>query len=81
MQCYIYRSAKKLDTYLYIPNKDKLDALPDGLDKLLGRLDFVMQLDLNKIKRLENADIEEVKKRLLEDEFYLQLPREQHIEV
>ncbi len=81
MQCYIYRSSKKLDTYLYIPDKAKLDALPDGLDKLLGHLDFVMQLDLNKIKRLENADIEEVKKRLLEDEFYLQLPREQHIEV
>ena len=81
MICYIYRSAKKLDTYLYLPNKDKLDSLPEGLDKLLGQLDFVMQLDLCKIKRLENAELEEVKKRLLEDEFYLQLPREQHVEV
>lgn len=80
MLCYIYRSAKKLDTYLYLPTKEKLNALPEGLDKLLGRLDFVMQLDLNKIQRLENADIEVVKKRLLEDEFYLQLPKEQHIE-
>lgn len=61
MICYIYRSAKKLDTYLYLPNKDNLDSLPEGLDKLLGQLDFVMQLDLCKIKRLENAELEEVK--------------------
>ena len=81
MLCYIYRSAKKIDTYLYLPTKDKLENLPEGLDKLLGRLDFVMQLDLDKITKLENADIKEVKKRLLKDEFYLQLPREQHIEV
>lgn len=81
MLCNIYRSNKKLDTYLYLPSKESLDSLPDGLDKLLGHLDFVMQLDLSKIQRLENADIDEVKKRLLEDKFYLQLPHEQHVEV
>ncbi len=80
MHCYIYRSARKLDTYLYLPSKDKLKCLPEGLDKLLGQLEFVMQLDLDQIKRLENAELAEVKLRLLEDGFYLQLPREQHIE-
>lgn len=80
MLCYIYRSARKLDTYLYLPSKEKLKSLPEGLDKLLGRLEFVMQLDLDQIKRLENAELAEVKLRLLEDGFYLQLPREQHIE-
>ena len=80
MHCYIYRSARKLDTYLYLPSKDKLKSLPEGLDKLLGQLEFVMQLDLDQIKRLENAELAEVKLRLLEDGFYLQLPREQHIE-
>lgn len=80
MHCYIYRSARKLDTYLYLPRKEKLKSLPEGLDKLLGRLEFVMQLDLDQIKRLENAELAEVKLRLLEDGFYLQLPREQHIE-
>ena len=81
MLCYIYRSAKKLDTYLYLQSKDKLDALPEGLQKLLGRLDFVMQLDLSARERLENAEIEEVKKCLRDEGFYLQLPREQHIDV
>ena len=81
MQCFIYRSAKKTDTYLYLAEEDKLNELPEGLDKLLGRLEFVMELDLTKIKRLENADIEEVKCNLSGIGFYLQLPRELHVSV
>lgn len=81
MRCSIYRSEKKADTYLYLLEENQLNQLPDGLDKLLGRLEFVMELDLGKIKRLENADLEEVKQRLTEAGFYLQLPRESHIPV
>ena len=81
MQCFIYRSAKKADTYLYLLEESQLNQLPDGLDKLLGNLEFVMELDLEKIKRLENADLEEVKQHLTEAGFYLQLPRELHISV
>ena len=81
MLCYIYRCEKKLNTYLYLSSQDKLDSLPEGLEKLLGRLSFVMELDLSTRKRLENAEIEEVKKCLQEEGFYLQLPREQHIDV
>lgn len=81
MQCFIYRSTKKLDTYLYLANEEKLESLPEGLDKLLGRLEFVMELDLANIKRLENADLEEVKINLVDNGFYLQLPRELHVSV
>ena len=81
MQCFIYRSSKKTDTYLYISEEDKLNDLPAGLDKLIGRLEFVMELDLAKIKRLENADIEEVKQLLNEVGFYLQLPPDIHVPV
>ena len=81
MQCFIYRSSKKTDTYLYLLEEEKLNELPEGLDKLLGRLEFVMELDLIKIKRLENADIDEVKSNLSDVGFYLQLPRELHVPV
>ena len=79
MQCFIYRSSKKTDTYLYLSEEDKLNDLPDGLDKLLGRLEYVMELDLEKTKRLQNAEIEEVKLNLNDVGFYLQLPRELHV--
>jgi uncharacterized protein YcgL (UPF0745 family) len=81
MQCFIYRSSKKTDTYLYLSEEDKLNKLPEGLDKLLGHLEFVMELDLEIIKRLGNADIEEVKNSLDDVGFYLQLPRELHVSV
>jgi uncharacterized protein YcgL (UPF0745 family) len=81
MQCFIYRSSKKTDTYLYLSEEDKLNKLPEGLDKLLGHLEFVMELDLEKIKRLGNADLEEVKNNLTDVGFYLQLPREWHVSV
>ncbi|MCL4148044.1 UNVERIFIED_CONTAM: hypothetical protein GTU68_000018 [Idotea baltica] len=81
MQCFIYRSSKKTDTYLYLSEEDKLNKLPEGLDKLLGHLEFVMELDLEKIKRLGNADLEEVKHNLMDVGFYLQLPRELHVSV
>ena len=81
MQCFIYRSSKKTDTYLYLSEEDKLNKLPEGLDKLLGHLEFVMELDLEIIKRLGNADIEEVKNSLNNVGFYLQLPRELHVSV
>lgn len=81
MQCFIYRSSKKTDTYLYLSEEDKLNELPEGLGKLLGRLEFVMELDLAKIKQLGNADIDEVKHNLSDVGFYLQLPRELHVTV
>ena len=52
MQCFIYRSSKKTDTYIYLSDEDKKNNLPEDLNKLLGRLEFVMELDLEKIKRL-----------------------------
>lgn len=79
MLCYIYRSSKKLDTYLYLVEKGGINGLPDALCNLLGHLEFVMQLDLSERERLENADVAEVKQCLREHGFYLQLPREQHL--
>jgi uncharacterized protein YcgL (UPF0745 family) len=81
MQCFIYRSSKKSETYLYLQEEKQLKELPEGLEKLLGHLDFVMRLDLDSVPRLENADLQEVKKGLIDDGFYLQLPRELHVSV
>ena len=78
MNCVIYRSLKKSDTYIYLKTADNLQSLPEALGKLLGELEFVMELDLSKITKLVNAEISEVKERLIEDGFYLQLPREQY---
>ncbi len=74
MQCYIYKSLKKADTYLYVRTRDGFDPVPDVLRNLLGRLQFVMELDLGARDSLANADPAEVIRLLDSQGYYLQLP-------
>ena len=78
MKCQVYRSNTKLDTYLYMLEETTLDKLPNGLTKLLGRLEPVMQLDLSECTTLANADIEQVIDSLNMQGYYLQMPRKYH---
>lgn len=79
MKCFVYRSTRKADTYVYLADKDNMSNLPDGLVKLLGRTEYVLELDLNKTRTLANADIEQVISNLNTQGFYVQLPKEQHV--
>ncbi len=79
MKCFIYRGTRKQETYIYLPAKDQFDHLPENLLALLGRLEFAMELDLASINALANANLEDVKKKMRSEGYYLQLPPEQHI--
>ena len=79
MKCFVYRSTNKADTYLYLLDQDKMLQLPEGLKKLLGRTEYVLELDLDKTRQLANADIKQVKLGLDDQGFYVQLPKEHHI--
>lgn len=72
--CTVYRSLKKLDTYLYVEKNGDFDKVPEPLRQLLGKLTLVMTLDLDKRETLGQADLAKVKSELTEHGFYLQLP-------
>ena len=74
MMCSIYKSAKKPDTYLYVPYDTKFEDLPEGLVQVWGTPELVMNLDLNSRKSLALCDIEEVKTKLKEEGYFLQMP-------
>lgn len=74
MKCAIYRSRKKLDTYLYVEREDDFERVPDALREMLGGLDFVMTLELTPERTLAQADPEQVRQQLREQGYYLQLP-------
>ena len=74
MYCYVYKSLRKSDSYLYIKERDAFDVIPDTLRTLLGRLQFVMELDLGGRDKLANADPAEVMRLLDTQGYYLQLP-------
>lgn len=74
MMCSIYKSAKRPDTYLYIPFDSKFDELPETLVAMWGEPELVMHLDLEKKDKLALADITEVKSKVSEEGYYLQMP-------
>jgi len=74
MNCYIYRSRKKVGSYLYLPEKNNFSELPEELLKLFGHPEFAFQFDLSSKKQLASIDSQTVIQHLQEQGFYLQIP-------
>ncbi len=70
----VYKAKKKPDSYIYLLEKDNFSCLPEVLLASLGSLEWVMDLTLNRDKKLAQADARKVMKALQEDGFYLQMP-------
>jgi len=79
MNCSIYKGIKKYDAYLYIEKEGDFSRLPDALLKMMGGLEFVMNLELNEARKLSQADIVEVRAQLKEEGFYLQMPQKEYL--
>lgn len=74
MQCFIYKSLKKEYLYLYIDKKDDFSSVPELLVNSLGRLEFVMELELVPERKLAGEDPGKVIQRLKEKGFFVQMP-------
>ena len=70
----VYRSAKKADTYLYLPVEDDLESLPKVLASLFGRAIFAMELTITPDLKMSRLNAEEVLVGLQEKGYVLQLP-------
>ncbi|WP_374090657.1 YcgL domain-containing protein [Methylomicrobium lacus] len=74
MQCFIYKSLKKQDVYLYLKDQDDFTCLPEALQDSLGRMEFVFSLEITPERKLANADPVSVLNSLSKQGFFLQLP-------
>lgn len=74
MQCFIYKSLKKDELYLYLDKKDDFSAVPEALFKSFGRLTFVMELYLTPQRKLAREDPEKIIAGLQSKGFFVQLP-------
>jgi uncharacterized protein len=74
MQCYIYKSLKKDELYLYLAKKDDFAQLPEALYKSFGRLEFVMELELNANRKLARENSKKVIASLRDKGFFVQMP-------
>ncbi len=76
MPCWIYRSNRKDEMFLYLSAEDGFDAVPQPLLKAFGRPSLVMQLELHPQRKLAREDASKVMANLRLQGFHLQMPPE-----
>lgn len=76
MQCYVYRSNRKPDTYLYLPRKDDFEEVPEPLMQVFGAPEFSLEFELTPQRKLAQEDPEMVLQNLKDQGFHLQMPPE-----
>jgi uncharacterized protein len=73
MQCYVYRSTRRADTYVYLPRRDDFTEIPEGLLRALGRFEFALEFELTPQRRLAHEDPFIVLANIEAHGFHLQL--------
>ncbi len=73
MLCHIYRSNRKIDTYLYLVEKDDFSILPENLLRVFGPPEFSFSFDLTEDRSLAKENSSEVLENLESQGYHLQL--------
>jgi hypothetical protein len=76
MHCYVYRSNRKLDTYIYLTRKDDFKEVPEPLMQVFGQAEFALEFELTPDRTLAQEDPAVVLQNLREQGFHLQMPAE-----
>ncbi|WP_456379808.1 YcgL domain-containing protein [Thiolapillus sp.] len=72
--CWIYKSSKKDEMYLYLAKEDDFSEVPELLMARFGQPSLVMQLDLHRERTLARADTARVMQQLEDEGYFLQMP-------
>lgn len=74
IDCAVYKSQKKDETYVFIPTTTPLSDLPEELLKVLGQAEMVMTLKLTPEKKMARGTASIVMQSIAEQGFHLQMP-------
>lgn len=74
MRCYVYKSLRKADTYVYLAAREDFGRLPAPLLDSLGELRFALEFELDAGRTLAREDPVRVRENLAARGFHLQLP-------
>jgi hypothetical protein len=70
---WIYKGTRRAETYLYVPEENDFQRVPQDLLDALGTLELVMQLELDEGRRLARVDAKEIMKGVSQAGYFLQL--------
>lgn len=71
---WIYKGSRRAETYLYVAEENNFERVPDDLLEAMGRLELVMELELDAQRRLARVDAKDVIKSVVRVGYFLQLP-------
>jgi uncharacterized protein YcgL (UPF0745 family) len=74
LPCWVYRSPRKQEMYIYLAREDGFDALPNGLRESFGEPILVIELELSPDRKLAREDVGRVMSNLRDQGFHLQMP-------
>ncbi|RUO41316.1 hypothetical protein CWE22_03820 [Pseudidiomarina aestuarii] len=74
MLCTVFRSAKRADTYLYLPHSADFSDLPEPLRQHFGQPIQVMTFALTDQRKLAQISVAALREHLTDPGYYLQIP-------
>ncbi|MGB5564545.1 MAG: YcgL domain-containing protein [Sedimenticolaceae bacterium] len=74
LPCWVYRSPRKQEMYLYLAQEDGFDTLPAALLESFGEPILVIELELSPDRKLAREDVGKVMANLRDQGFHLQMP-------
>jgi len=74
--CFVYRSLRRTDTFLYLCKKDDFSDVPGNIMQHFGQYEFALEFEMSADRRLAQEDPQQVLNNLREHGFHIQLPRQ-----
>jgi len=74
LPCWVYRSPRKQEMYLFTAEEDQFDSVPAALLEHFGEPVLVIQLELNPGRQLAREDVNLVMTNLRVKGYHLQMP-------
>ncbi len=76
LHCWVYRSPRHQEMYLYLDSEQGFERLPAGLREHFGEPVLVIELELSPTRNLAREDVTMVMSNLRTQGYHLQLPPE-----
>ena len=74
LHCWVYRSPRKQELYLFLAAEDGFDRVPEALLDGFGEPILVIELELSPERQLAREDVNQVMANLGDQGFHLQMP-------
>ncbi|MEW8016236.1 MAG: YcgL domain-containing protein [Candidatus Thiodiazotropha endolucinida] len=81
LPCWIYRSPRKDEMYLYMAREDDFSCVPEALLQRFGKPVQVMEITLTEQRELAREDVAVVMANLLAQGYYLQMPPKMDVDL